>query len=259
MLAGISPTYYVFLEQGRNVRPSRKILDALARALHLEPAERALLQELAHGPSTDMEQTQAETLNPVMACVVDQLDPCPAYITGRRWDVLAANRAARLLWTDWHALPPEERNMLWWTFADPKARSVLIEWEAEAVKLLGRFRASAARHSDDPGFDRLVDRLHVISPEVRAWWPRYDLTPLASGVKRLRHSVLGEMQLHHVVLQVVDNQEQKLVVFHPDDEVRAGIATLLGRPSRKPRSQGGFSPNRSPKKSTKARTRRGAS
>ncbi len=225
-LAGISTTYYTFLEQGRDVRPSRQVLDALARALRLDATERAHLHQLVHGeavPAADV----AERLDPAVAGLVDRLDPHPTYVSGRRWDVLAANRAARLLWADWPSLPDGDRNMLWWTFTDPAARTVLVEWEAEASALLGRFRAAFARHPDEPGFAALLERLRGASAEVRAWWPRHDVAPLSSGVKRLRHPVLGELRLRDVVLQVADDPEQKLVTFTAEDGDQARIAGLL--------------------------------
>src|SRR5262249_36248575 len=142
-LAGISTTYYTFLEQGRDVSPSRQILDALARALNLTPTEREHLHAIVNSiPS----ERPPEALGAGVEDLVHRLDPHPAYVSGRHWDVLAANKAARLLWTDWPTLPPEERNILWWTFADPNARNVLVEWEAEARAQLARFRAAAARH-----------------------------------------------------------------------------------------------------------------
>jgi len=93
------------------VHPSRQVLDALARALRLSPAERAHLHELAHGHPAPTAPRMAETLAPAVFALVDRLDPYPTYVTGRRFDVLAANRGARALWTDWPALPPPERNM----------------------------------------------------------------------------------------------------------------------------------------------------
>lgn len=110
-LASISPTYLAILEQGRDVRPSRSVLDPLANALHLTPTERTHIHELVHG------DPRVHELAPeVLACglreLVDRLDPEPAYVTGRRWDVLASNRTASALWTDWDALPTAERNMI---------------------------------------------------------------------------------------------------------------------------------------------------
>lgn len=226
-LAGISTTYYTFLEQGRDVRPSRQVLDALARALHLGATERAHLHELVHGGSAATTRGTVETLAPAVIDLVDRLDPHPTYVTGRSWDVLAANRAARALWTDWPRLPPAERNMLWWTFMDPAARTVLIEWQAEAAAQPARFRAAAARHPDDPEFGSLIQRLHDGSAEVRAWWPRHDVAPLRSGTKRIHHPALGDVTFHHVVLQLADNPEQKLVTFTAEQPDQTRLAQML--------------------------------
>jgi len=226
-LAAISTTYYTFLEQGRDVHPSQQVLDALARALRLSPAERAHLHELAHGHQPPDPRQPDEVLAPAVAALVDRLDPYPTYVTGRRFDVLAANRAARALWTDWPALPPQERNMLWWMFTDPAARTILVEWETEASALLARFRATADRHTDDPEFASLIGRLQAGSPEARAWWPHHDIVALSSGTKRLRHPVLGDLELEHVVLQLADDPEQKLVTFAADGTQQQRIAQLI--------------------------------
>jgi transcriptional regulator with XRE-family HTH domain len=228
-LAAISPTYYALLEQGRDIHPSPQVLDALARALRLSQAERTHLHELAReGPPMDT-PARAESLAPAVADLVECLDPHPTYVTGRCWDVLAANRAARALWTDWPALPASERNMLVWTFTNPDARDVFIDWEPEARALLARFRFAAARHPGDPQFQDLIDRLHASSREVRAWWPAHEVAPLSSGTKRLRHRTLGELELQHVVLQVADEPEQKLVTFKPSAEDELRIARLIDR------------------------------
>ena len=232
-LASISTTYYTFLEQGRDIRPSRQILDAVADALRLTGAERGYLHELVHGsssaaaPGPVAADGGAEKLPAAVADLVDRLDPDPTYMSGRCWDVLAANRAARLLWADWPALPPPERNIVWWTFMHPAARSVLVDWAAEASAQLARFRAAAARHPGDPQFAALIDALHAGSPEVRAWWPRHDVAPLSSGTKRIRHPALGEVRFQHVVLQLADDPEQKIVTFAAGSEQRAALARLV--------------------------------
>jgi transcriptional regulator with XRE-family HTH domain len=226
-LAAISATYYTYLEQGREVRPSRQVLDALSAALRLDAAERRHVHELVHGAPPAETPAVGETLPPAVVALVDRLDPCPTYVTGRRWDVLASNRAARALWADWPARPPEARNLLWWMFTDPDARLVMADWPGEASALLGRFRTAAARHPGDPGFGALLERLRAASPEVRDWWPQHRVVPLSSGTKRLRHPALGEIELRHVVLQLADDPEQKLVTFTAGDEVQARIARLL--------------------------------
>jgi transcriptional regulator with XRE-family HTH domain len=227
-LAAISSTYYTVLEQGRDVRPSRQVLDALATALRVDSAERAHVHELIHGAPPTGTPAVAESLPPAVFALLDRLDPCPSYVTGRRWDVLASNRAARALWTDWSARPAQDRNLLWWMFTDPEAREVMVDWPAEASALLGRFRTAAARHPGDPGFGELLERLHAASPEVSDWWPQHTITPLRSGTKRLRHPILGELELHHVVLQLADDPEQKLVTFTATNQDHDRIAELLG-------------------------------
>jgi transcriptional regulator with XRE-family HTH domain len=227
VLAAISPTYLAFLEQGRDVRPSQQVLDALAATLHLTPAERDYIHTLVHGTSPGPEPELTETLSPEIFELVRRLDPHPTYVTGRRWDILAANRAARLLWTDWNALPPSERNLLLWMFTAPQARYVFVEWEAEAAAQLARYRAASVRHQDSASFQELNRLLKAGSPLARALWQRHNIAPLSSGRKLLRHHQLGELELRHTVLQVADNPEQKLVTFTSAPADMERIAALL--------------------------------
>lgn len=103
----------------------------------------------------------------------------------------------------------------------------MADWPAEASALLGRFRTAAARHPSDPAFSTLLEHLLAASPEVRKWWPQHRVVPLSSGTKRLRHPALGEIELEHVVLQLSDNPEQKLVTFTATDQDQARITQLL--------------------------------
>jgi len=226
-LAGVSTTYYTFLEQARDLRPSWEVLEAIARALRLTPADRVHLHTLGGSAPRATPRLGAETLPHAVAALVDRLDPYPTYVTGRYRDVLASNRAARLLWTDWSALPPEERNMLWWTFTDPGARRVLVDWEAESFAQVASFGAAADRFGDDPSFGALIGRLRDASPDFRVAWRRHNLTPASSGGARIFHPVLGELTLTRVVLTLADDQEQKLLTFaaSPPDQDR--IAELL--------------------------------
>ena len=213
-LAGVSTTYYTFLEQGRDVRPSRQVVTALAGALRLSSAERAHLFQLAGITLAADDQAQAETVTPVVGAMVDRLDPFPAYLKGRRWDVLAANRAARALFADWPARAPGDRNKVWWMFTDPAARKVYVDWEQEASDMLARFRAAAARRLDDPDFTDLIERLHRASPEVRDWWPRYEVRPVGGGTKHLHHPALGDVAFQHTVLQVADQPRADAGLLH---------------------------------------------
>ena len=177
---------------------------------------------------TFLDQAKAETVASVVSAMIARLDPFPAYLKGRRWDVLAANRTARALFTDWSVRPPGDRNLVWWMFTDPQARKVYVHWEKEASDMLGRFRAAAGRRPDDPDFTELIERLHQASPEVRSWWPRYDVRPVGGGTKHLHHPDLGDVAFQHTVLQVADQPEQMLVYFSTDEVPAAKLAALAG-------------------------------
>jgi len=219
LLANLSTTYYTFLEQGRPVRPSPQVLDALAAALRMSAAERRYLHVLAYGPAVDTGPAAAappERLDPAVAALVQRLEPFPTLVKGRRWDVLAANPAARELFADWAAPPAAERNLVRWMFTTDRAREVYLEWEPEARAMLGRFRLSAARHPDDPDIRALIAELQRDSEHVRDWWPRHDVAAIGgSGSKKLRHPRLGPVEYSHVVLQVADQPDQTLVTYSP--------------------------------------------
>jgi transcriptional regulator with XRE-family HTH domain len=228
-LAGISTTYYTFLEQGRNIRPSRVVLDSLADALRLSDVERQHLHNLAAGTTPPSRPEPApETLAAGLADLVDELDPRPTYVTGRYWDVLAWNRAARSLWTDWSAVPRPERNLLWWMFTAPAARWIFVDWEAEAAGLLAEFREAAGRELDDAGFTGMLERLRQASPEARSWWLRHDVGVPSSSTKQLVHPDLGVVELRRIVLRVADNDDQQLVTFEVvGEDAREKVAGLV--------------------------------
>jgi transcriptional regulator with XRE-family HTH domain len=218
-LASLSVTYYTFLEQGRPVRPSPQVLDALAAALRMSAAERRYLHVLAYGPGGAAGQDPSapappEQLDPAVADLVKRLEPFPTLVKGRRWDVLTANSAACELFADWSAGAPGERNLVRWMFTTDRAREVYLEWELEARAMLGRFRLSVARYPDDPDVRTLIAELQRDSEHVRDWWPRHDVTAIGgSGTKKLRHPRLGPVEYSHVVLQVADRPDQTLVTY----------------------------------------------
>jgi transcriptional regulator with XRE-family HTH domain len=216
LLANLSTTYYTFLEQGRPVRPSTQVLDALAAALRMSAAERRYLDVLAYGASGPAWPAPPEQLDPAVADLVQRLEPFPTLVKGRRWDVLAANPAARELFADWAAAVPGERNLVRWMFTTDQAREVYLEWEPEARAMLGRFRLSTARYPDDPDVRTLIAELQRDSEHIRDWWPRHDVTAIGgSGSKKLCHPRLGPAEYSHVVLQVADHPDQTLVTYSP--------------------------------------------
>ncbi len=209
LLAGISATWYTYLEQGRDVRPSDQVLGALAEALRLDAHERDHLFHLAGTPLAPGDLD--EPLPPAVAGVPLLVEPNPAYVTGASYDVLSHNPAAAGLFTGLTTTP--RPNLVRWMFTDPSARDVLVDWEREAQHLLARLRAAAGRHPDHPRFTRLIDEVRSASTEARDWWPRYDIRTSHAGTKRLRHPRLGVVTLTHTAFHVAEHPEQTLVIF----------------------------------------------
>ena len=212
-LAGISTDWYVRLEQGRTVNPSNATIDALARALALDAQEHAHLRKLAgRAPARSFIR---ETVPPTLRRIIEGL-PHPAYVTGQRWDVLAWNDAANELFCDFGAVPKAEQNILWFVFADPRARALFGDsWPSVARAMLAQFRATHDLWASDPSFAGLVDLLRQSSAAFATWWPDHDIRAPLSGRKTLHHPTLGPLRFDHASFQANDNSALKLVIYAP--------------------------------------------
>ena len=193
LLAGVGTTWYTWLEQGRDIRPSAEVLTALAETLHLDGAERRHLFILAGRPQAGRLPPAPERIDEPLARMLESLAGHPAYVMGRRWDILAWNRAASAVFGDYGALEGDGRNIMHVLFTNARHRRMLVEWEALARSALGQFRADSAKYLGDPGFERLIALLDAASPEFRRWWPERDVLSRQSGVKRLNHPQAGPM------------------------------------------------------------------
>lgn len=213
LLAGISATWYTYLEQGREIRASEQVLTALSTALRLDRHERAHLLQLAgHAPADEPEHR--EPLTPEAAAVPLLLQPHPAYLIDGTYDVLSHNQAAEALFPrliDHAATRPP--NFLRWTFLEPAARDIVLDWEPEARALLARLRTLSERHPADPRYPHLIDELTTHSPEARAWWPHYEVQPRHSGHKRLHHPQRGPVEYAYTAFHLAEQREQTLVVY----------------------------------------------
>ncbi|MFI6865006.1 helix-turn-helix transcriptional regulator [Streptomyces sp. NPDC050421] len=215
LLAGMSATWYTYLEQGRDVRASEQVLDALASALRLDRPERAHLFRLA-GHTPEAEAGEPEALAAEVAAVPLLLQPHPAYIIGGNYDVLSYNQAADDLFPRLTAAADRPANFARWVFLEPVARDVLVDWELEARGLLARLRTLAGRHPADVRFTRHIDELSAGSPEVRAWWPQYDVQVRRGGRKRLRLPGRGAVDFAYTAFHVAEQPEQTLVIYSED-------------------------------------------
>ena len=228
-LAGVGLSWYTWLEQGRDIHPSAHVLDAIARVLALDAAERAHLFHLARVELPLPEGDYPRQASPELRAIVAGLVPHPAFVTGPRADLLAWNRPAVAVFTDFGAMPPEGRNLLRWLFADPARDHTAATWEDTAKHTLARFRAQHARRPDDPSFAALIEELSAASPEFRAWWPRHEVVAEQAGTKTIEGHALGTLRLHHLQSTPTSDPELRLTMYVPADaETRRILASLPG-------------------------------
>lgn len=229
LLAGVGTTWYTWLEQGRDVRPSAEVLTALGDALRLDPAEKRYLFILAGRPAPEWRVAAEERVEEPLQRLLSSLRMQPAYVMGRRWDILAWNRAAAAVFGDYGRLQGDQRNIMHLIFADPGHRRLVFGWEDLARATLGLFRADSAKYVGDPAFVRLIDALLHQSPEFRRWWPEHDVLRRLSGLKRLQHPTAGLMAFEHMSLAIDDGSDMKLIVYtpQPQEDTVAKLERLL--------------------------------
>ena len=235
LLAGVSTDYYVRLEQGRDRHPSAQVLDALARALQLDDEATAHLHALA-GPERRAHRSgqPLERVPPSIRQLIAGWHDTPAYVQGRRLDVLAANPLATAL----SRLFTPGVNLLRAAFLDPSVRTLFgDQWESLAHNAIAGLRARIGPEVDDP-LNELVGELSVRSDHFRSLWARHDIRARTSGGRRhLYHPQVGELELHYEHLQISGTHGQTLIIYHADPgsptaQALALLATLPADRSR---------------------------
>ncbi len=216
MLANVGVSWYTLLEQGRAIHPSSEVLQSIADALQLTPAERHHLFLLADQQHLVDTHASNEQVSPALRRVLDSLNPIPAYIIGRRWNFLAWNTTAEHVFLLSKSAPPYEYNAVWRVFADPMSHTIYNpKWEQVAQKVLEEFRADSARYADEEWFKGLIADLQRISPEFRTWWPRHDVRGRADARKDIEHPLVGCLMFEHTTLQVPTTPELKVMIYTP--------------------------------------------
>ena len=228
--SNISPTWYTWLEQGRGGAPSADVLNRIAGGLMLTEPEREHLFMLGLGRAPEVRYRGADGVTPRLQRLLDAFEVSPAIIKTATWDVVAWNRAATAVLTDYGALPPGGRNILRLVFGDPRVRAKQQDWESVARFVVGAFRADAARAGAVSEVGELVEELCRISPDFEALWHDNDVHAHGEGVKRLRHPVLGPIEMEFSAFAVDGRPDLGMVVYNPTtradaDRIRALVAS----------------------------------
>lgn len=222
-LAGVSIEYYTRLEQGRAGNVSESVLASIARALRLDPTEQAHLFDLGRIRVPDRQATQPQRVRPGWYRLLDSL-AAPAFVLGRRLDVLATNPLARELLTDFDALPARERNYARFVLLDPLARERYVDWVEIAVETVAVLRLDAGRHPGDRLLGELVATLSARSPEFVRWWADRRVSERVRGTKRYRHPAVGEIVVDYEALTSPDDPDQSLFVYSAEPGSRSAAA-----------------------------------
>ena len=222
-LAGVSVEYYKRLERGNASGVSDTVLDALAIALRLDDAERAHLFDLARATNPGAPRRQrrsgAQRMRPVLQQILDSIS-APATISNGRGDYLAANALGRALYAPLFESREQPPNSARFTFLDPGAQEFFVDWEHAARDLVAHLRSEAGRNPYDRALSDLVGELSTRSEPFRRWWAAHDVRYHQTGTKRLRHPIVGDVELKYEVMPI------------PGDNLRLAIFTTeIGSPS----------------------------
>jgi len=211
-LAAISVDYLTRLEQGR-VPASVSVLTTLARALRLDDDQQTYLYALVGKTPTRPRRRRTQRLRPAMRRLLDQLTDAPAFVLGRRMDILAWNESAVALYTDFAQIPANRRNYVRLLFTDPGFRALHAEWEHDAHTVVAALRMEAAKEPDDPELAVLVGELAVQDPDFRTWWAIHEVAGTSYGIKHYRHPLVGDLTLDCDTWNSPDDSGQRLMVL----------------------------------------------
>jgi transcriptional regulator with XRE-family HTH domain len=229
LLAGVSHTWYTWLEQGRDIRPSRQVMDALARTLRLSTAEHEYVLRLSGNGGSPPDGT-LEAMPAHVQRLLDALGSSPAYAITSSWSIVGWNQAYEALYPGVAEVPAAERNLLWVVFTDPAVRELLGDWTTDSRRFLTQFRAEVGPRLADPEVVDLVTRLQAASPSFREGWASHDVDRFSSTERRFQHPVVGTLVLEHHQLTPADAPGLQLVVYTAADgtDSAAELARLRG-------------------------------
>ncbi len=218
-LSAVGVTWYTWLEQGRAIRVSAQVLDAIARALLMDPTERGHLFVLAGVVDPRPDDYECPLFSPTALRLMHTIAPYPATLQNARYDVLAHNRPFAQLFGELTELPPRERNCLWLLTTSEHWRESFLDRDEMLRDLIAKYRTGMAEHVAEPAWQERLDGLLRVSAEFRELWRRHEVATMSPHVKRYRHPEVGLLRLEHRNLWMAPQpQAHRLVAYVPADE-----------------------------------------
>ena len=229
-LSGVSVTWYTWLEQGRDTNPSRQVLDAIAGALRLSPAERAYVLSLAgFAAAPPAEAPLATNAPPEVQRLLDALVGYPAFVITPDWSIAGWNDVYAALYPHVETVPRSDRNLLWLVFTDAYVREMLPNWDLDSRRFLTEFRAEAGPRLGMPHVAALVNRLQDASASFRTGWASRDVETFKSRERLFHHPRVGDLMLEEHRLTPTDHPDLRLIIYTPgtDEQTRRRLAGLV--------------------------------
>ena len=228
LLAGVGVSWYTWLEQGRPINASWQVLDAVARALRLNGAERWHLYRLAEAMPV-RSVAPAAAVPDAVHDVLCSLDPLPAVLINGRFDIIETNPAHEEMFWDWHSLPCVHKNLLWCAVTEPRARELFLNYDQEIPHMVARLRAAYAQHIGDREWEEDIRRLAGLSGEFADLWARHEVAGPAGRTLRFRHPAAGPMTFTRTELDVSGAADLRIAVYSPLDEATRARLPLTRR------------------------------
>jgi transcriptional regulator with XRE-family HTH domain len=235
LLAGVSIDYYVRLERGRAPGASESVLEGIARALHLDEAERAHLFDLARAAGAPAaarapRRPAAQQVRPSVRRILDSMTTTPAYVRNARLDILAANRLAAALFAPILTGPAQPANTARFLFLDPAAPAFYPDWERQAQDVVAVLRTEAGQTPHDKVLSNLIGELCTRSEHFRTWWAAHNVRFHRTGTKRFHHPVVGDLTLTFEALDLAADSGLRISAYSaepgtPSDDALKLLAT----------------------------------
>jgi transcriptional regulator with XRE-family HTH domain len=230
-LSGVGVTWYTWLEQGRPIRASVQVLEAVARTLQLDAIERQHLFRLAEVPDTAHPDESGPVLRPQIQVVLDGLNPMPASVVTERFDILAWNSAYEVLFPRTPQVPPDQRNTLLYCFTRTECCSTIENGADKRAALVAQLRAAYGHHVGDPAWTGFIRRMEAASPEFAAMWATQEVAHPHYHAKVFRHPLYPRLELTSASFAVQTAPSTRMVVYTPDNEAtRAAMERLVADP-----------------------------
>ncbi|OPH57181.1 transcriptional regulator [Paenibacillus ferrarius] len=231
-IAGVSTTWYTWLEQGREIKMSVQVLDRIALALQLNEDERQYLFMLAlEQPAPTTFEDKPPTISPALSRILNELHDCPTIISDRRCNIVGWNQAAAAIFLDFALIPPEQRNMIWLLFTRKELKTLAVNWSDFVKGFLAMFRSYYGQYVADNWYSEFIEKISEQNKDFRTFWDQSDVSSAPEVFIEFRHAKVGKMLFDLTTLQVQGRTDLRCSVYTPaqDSDTDSKVRLLLSK------------------------------